>query len=44
MSRDDALDAIEAVYRDRFAGLVRFAQAITGERGATKSPPGDRCG
>jgi RNA polymerase sigma-70 factor, ECF subfamily len=31
MSRDDALAAIEAVYRDRFAGLVRFAQAITGD-------------
>ena len=31
MSRDDALAAIETVYRDRFAGLVRFAQAITGD-------------
>jgi RNA polymerase sigma factor (sigma-70 family) len=31
MSRDDALAAIEAVYRDRFAGMVRFAQAITGD-------------
>ena len=31
MGRDDALSAIEAVYRDRFAGLVRFAQAITGD-------------
>jgi RNA polymerase sigma factor (sigma-70 family) len=28
---DDALAAIEQVYRDRFAGLVRFAHAITGE-------------
>ena len=34
MSRDDALAAIEAVYRDRFAGLVRFAQAITGDEQA----------
>jgi RNA polymerase sigma factor (sigma-70 family) len=34
MSRDDALAAIESVYRDRFAGLVRFAQAITGEEQA----------
>src|SRR5262245_12404355 len=32
--RDDALAAIEAVYRDRFARLVRFAQAITGEEQA----------
>ena len=31
MSRDEALAAIEAVYRDRFAGLVRFARAITGD-------------
>jgi RNA polymerase sigma-70 factor, ECF subfamily len=31
---DDALAAIEAVYRERFAGLVRFAQAITGEEQA----------
>jgi RNA polymerase sigma factor (sigma-70 family) len=29
--RDEALAAIEAVYRDRFAGFVRFAQAITRE-------------
>ena len=28
---DDALAAIEAVYRDRFAGFVRLAQAITGD-------------
>ena len=34
MSRDEALDAIEVVYRDRFAGLVRFAQAITGDEQA----------
>jgi RNA polymerase sigma factor (sigma-70 family) len=34
MSRDDALAAIETVYRDRFAGLVRFAQAITGDEQA----------
>jgi RNA polymerase sigma-70 factor (ECF subfamily) len=34
MSRDDALAAIEAVYRERFAGLVRFALAITGEEQA----------
>ena len=31
---DDALDAIEAVYRDRFAGFVRLAQAITGDEQA----------
>jgi RNA polymerase sigma factor (sigma-70 family) len=28
---DEELAAIEAVYRERHAGLVRFAQAITGE-------------
>jgi RNA polymerase sigma factor (sigma-70 family) len=32
--RDEALAAIEAVYRERFAGFVRFAQAITGEEQA----------
>ena len=31
---DDALAAIEAVYRDRFAGFVRLAQAITGDEQA----------
>jgi RNA polymerase sigma factor (sigma-70 family) len=28
---DEALAAIEAVYRERFAGFVRLAQAITGD-------------
>ena len=31
---DDALATIEAVYRERFAGFVRLAQAITGEEQA----------
>ena len=31
---DDALAAIEAVYRDRFAGFVRLAHAITGDEQA----------
>jgi RNA polymerase sigma-70 factor (ECF subfamily) len=31
---DEALDAIEAVYRERFAGFVRLARAITGEEQA----------
>jgi RNA polymerase sigma factor (sigma-70 family) len=32
--RDEALAAIEAVYRERFAGFVRLAQAITGDEQA----------
>ena len=32
--RDDGLAAIEAVYRERFAGLVRLARAVTGEEQA----------
>ena len=31
---DDALEAIEAVYRERFAGFVRLARAVTGEEQA----------
>jgi RNA polymerase sigma factor (sigma-70 family) len=31
---DDALAAIEAVYRERFAGFVRLAHAITGDEQA----------
>ena len=31
---DAELDAIEAVYRERFAGFVRLARAITGEEQA----------
>ena len=31
---DDSLAAIEAVYRERFAGFVRLARAITGEEQA----------
>ena len=31
---DDALAAIEAVYRDRFTGFVRLAHAITGDEQA----------
>ena len=33
-SSDEALAVIEAVYRERFAGFVRLAQAITGEEQA----------
>jgi RNA polymerase sigma-70 factor, ECF subfamily len=31
---DEALEAIEAVYRERFAGFVRLARAVTGEEQA----------
>ena len=35
---DEALATIEAVYRGRYAGLVRFAQAITGKSGRRSTP------
>src|SRR4051812_27502739 len=34
MGSDSALDVIEAVYRERFAGFVRLAKAITGDEQA----------